>query len=254
MYGKLFMKKFTLIELLIVVAIIAILISLLLPALSSARLTAKKAVCAANLRELGTSTQVYISSNNGYVYPRMQGGRTTYTGNAGTWLGRSWDEYIYEAAVGDISWAINSPPPDDVSFEILQCPMDTLDGYNGKQRRSYRWNNGRFRDAGNNQKSADFNLKPFRFQLIEPVAESIDSQVVFLSDYFYQERFIVGGTFGYNGATVSNWWGFQTRVDENHEDLSRNGLRLDMSVKVFKANTLLNRNNSQAYFDYRFAN
>jgi prepilin-type N-terminal cleavage/methylation domain-containing protein/prepilin-type processing-associated H-X9-DG protein len=56
---------FTLIELLVVVAIIALLVSILLPSLSRARDTAKSAACASYLRTFGTAFEIYASSNNG---------------------------------------------------------------------------------------------------------------------------------------------------------------------------------------------
>jgi prepilin-type N-terminal cleavage/methylation domain-containing protein/prepilin-type processing-associated H-X9-DG protein len=65
------MKKrngFTLIELLVVVAIIAVLISMLLPALSRARGSAKQVVCLSNMKSYGTALYIYLGENNS-IFP-----------------------------------------------------------------------------------------------------------------------------------------------------------------------------------------
>jgi prepilin-type N-terminal cleavage/methylation domain-containing protein len=53
-------RAFALVELLIVIAVIAVLIAILLPSISAARQRAHRTVCQNNLRQLGISIQVYL--------------------------------------------------------------------------------------------------------------------------------------------------------------------------------------------------
>jgi prepilin-type N-terminal cleavage/methylation domain-containing protein/prepilin-type processing-associated H-X9-DG protein len=82
---------FTLVELLVVIGIIALLISILLPALSRARQHASSIKCLANLRTIGQTIAIYIADNHG----QLPFGFVDHTANVGPLPGKVYDPTGY---------------------------------------------------------------------------------------------------------------------------------------------------------------
>jgi prepilin-type N-terminal cleavage/methylation domain-containing protein len=86
-------EGFTLIELLVVISVIALLLSVLLPALSKAKEQAKKVVCLSNCKQWTLAASVYAGANNDY-----------FPGRVGNIPGRpsdySWPHQYYKAVDG----------------------------------------------------------------------------------------------------------------------------------------------------------
>ena len=120
-----FNKYFTLIELLIVIAIIAVLASMLLPALSKARAKAQTVTCLSNLKQLAVIQHQYLDDNNEMLYLQ------TYDAYSGFWhrvyvaLGYIPGTNINPVLYGSESDAVRATPSG-----MLRCPSETNVGTN----------------------------------------------------------------------------------------------------------------------------
>jgi len=91
---------FTLVELLVVISIVALLVAMLLPAVTSAREQARRTICKSNLRQIGIGCKAYVTDNNGR-YPITPW--VTNWGNASGGDAYSNPHYV--------NYGSNPPPP-----------------------------------------------------------------------------------------------------------------------------------------------
>lgn len=144
---------FTLVELLVVIGIIAVLIAMLLPALTKARQSAQTVACMSNLHQIGVAAAMYENDNHGIMPPIYNGpngvagsftvtyGGTPYTFaydnnlNPQDWtttlskyLGYNWDPGTPDSP----QTQSNSPRPPGYTSQLpgyLRCPTPTVFDY-----------------------------------------------------------------------------------------------------------------------------
>ena len=114
-------RAFTLVELLVVIGIIAVLIGILLPVLTRARESARRAQCLSNLRQVYFAFQFYAQDNRDHVPLGYRKGR------------KQWDSMVYSATskkyclFGTLYVNRQIPVP-----EVFYCPseVDPQSSYN----------------------------------------------------------------------------------------------------------------------------
>ena len=105
-------KAFSLPELLVTIAIIAILLAILFPAIRRARQHSQRTLCASNLRQLGAAFYNYAAEQRGYL-PR-------YASDFGDPSGPVWVVAILPYIRVNGNWQWNDLP----NVLVLQCPTD----------------------------------------------------------------------------------------------------------------------------------
>jgi prepilin-type processing-associated H-X9-DG protein/prepilin-type N-terminal cleavage/methylation domain-containing protein len=144
------LKAFTLVELLVVVAIIALLLAILIPSLNKARELANRIACGAIVKNIATASNTYSNTYDGWFVPFCQVG----------WgqPAKKLTDYSTDPKVGDIRWFQNKAFRSYIHIDSYQvssnlahmpkeflCPSDKISKLRTGNRFSHAYNNSDWR-------------------------------------------------------------------------------------------------------------
>ena len=178
-------RSFTLIELLIVIAIIAILAAMLLPALQSARRTAKMAQCTSNCKQFAQSNHLYAASFNGFVTP------IAWSSGINIWPAILWNQiggaspmpYNYNSSSGEGQPSTEGWLKSVKAAKLFECPADEgtkslPDSSDAMPKLSYGINRSAVRNMKSSEKAAEIPNGP----VLKTTKFKYPSQMIYVCD------------------------------------------------------------------------
>lgn len=129
---------FSLVELLVVIATIAILAAMLLPAVGGTKPDGRAVQCLNNLHRLSLAWQMYAADNNEIMLPNAPIGLPSQE----TWCGSQGENWTVSQGNTNVSQYANSLAGAYLDHQVspFRCPADSVPSANGIRLRSYSMN------------------------------------------------------------------------------------------------------------------
>jgi prepilin-type N-terminal cleavage/methylation domain-containing protein len=127
---------FTLVEMLVVIAIIAVLVGLLLPAVQTARESGRRLQCGNNMRQMAMALQQHVTQHQRFPYGTLDDGSASVRCRD-TWFQQCWpflDQMpLYDQYMARTEEFVMDTPPQikDAVIPTVRCPSDPQAGANG---------------------------------------------------------------------------------------------------------------------------
>jgi len=239
-------RGFTLIELLVVIAIIAILASLLLPALQSARESARMAVCVGQLRDAANGLQMY--RNEQERIPRWDYGKPPL---------RPWCDLIMGPANEEASDWFQSQGMDCPMYiadkQVFLCPSDNPHPSQVNQDRGSDWGYEPFEYsyglswASGREVTETGQWDPYEHSECEKQVLSSDSQWSWLMNFSHQ--YVYGKPFN-NPEWCSNTVSFRHKMGTMGNFVTWAGNVIQRSYASLEDNTKDSESTQGIFFEF----